>query len=156
LRRVDEVFKVKGDDVMDNQMTYKKTRILLVDDDPDQLLLLGALLEGEGYEVAPRNNGQEVFDRGDYKSADLLVADICMPGMSGLELAAELKRRGCSKPVILLTAGNQQIDFSSIRFRVDAFCMKQNLKESLLPKIHGLVDQACSGSDSSASGKQGA
>ena len=117
-------------------------KVLLVDDDPDQLLLLGALLEREHYLVTQARDGLEGLSTMASQEFDIVVTDISMPNMDGLDFARELKRRSDRTPVVLLTAGVEPIDFSSKSFRADAFCLKQNLRGSLLPKMKALQEPA--------------
>ena len=79
--------------------------VLVVDDDPTQRRLVQAVLEREGFAVAQAENGGEAIDRltkGD--GADVVLLDMVMPGMSGLECLAELRAAGVTTPVIVLTA----------------------------------------------------
>lgn len=79
--------------------------VLVVDDDPTQRRLVQAVLEREGFAVAQAENGGEAIDRltkGD--GADVILLDMVMPGMSGLECLAELRAAGVATPVIVLTA----------------------------------------------------
>ena len=79
--------------------------VLVVDDDPTQRRLVQAVLEREGFAVAQAENGGEAIDcltKGG--GADVVLLDMVMPGMTGLECLAELRAAGVSTPVIVLTA----------------------------------------------------
>jgi DNA-binding NtrC family response regulator len=79
--------------------------VLVVDDDPTQRRLLQAVLERDGYAVVHAAGGGEAIDRmlrGG--GADMLLLDMVMPEMSGLECLAELRSAGVTTPVIVLTA----------------------------------------------------
>ncbi|KQS55827.1 Fis family transcriptional regulator [Brevundimonas sp. Leaf363] len=79
--------------------------VLVVDDDPTQRRLLQAALERDGYQVAQAENGGDAIDRmvrGD--GADVILLDMVMPGLSGMETLAELRSAGVTTPVIVLTA----------------------------------------------------
>jgi DNA-binding NtrC family response regulator len=81
-----------------------KRKILVVDDDPHILELLEARLTAAGYEVCTSPNGQKALQTLDRKPVDLLIADVRMPGMTGMELLREVRKGTPHLPVILLTA----------------------------------------------------
>src|SRR5918998_3092387 len=79
--------------------------VLVVDDDPTQRRLIGAVLEREGFEVATAENGQQALDRlAGGAVCDVIVLDWVMPGLSGLETLKEMRQRGVGTPVLILTA----------------------------------------------------
>ena len=89
----------------------KKT-ILVVDDDPDVVTIVKGILNGGGYEVRSACNGQGLFARLQEARPDLIVLDIRMPEMDGLEILKRLKTTSetSSIPVILLTGKGQYTD----------------------------------------------
>jgi DNA-binding response OmpR family regulator len=90
-------------------MTGKTTRILLVDDEQPVQKLLSYPLEKEGYEVVPALDGQEAlasFEQGEF---DLVVLDIMLPKLDGLEVCRRLRAQS-SVPIIMLTAKAEEID----------------------------------------------
>jgi len=87
--------------------------LLLVDDDVDLLRLLKRRLETDGYDVLAVEGGRHALLTLQHQAPDLCILDIRMPEMDGLELAAEIKKRG-DTPIIFLTSVD---DVSS---RVDA------------------------------------
>ncbi len=79
--------------------------ILVVDDDPTQRRLLQAVLERESYAVVHAESGGEAIDRlTKGGGADVVLLDLVMPGLSGLEALAEMRTAGVTTPVIVLTA----------------------------------------------------
>ncbi|NOQ46777.1 MAG: response regulator [Desulfobulbaceae bacterium] len=80
------------------------TSILVVDDELSMREFLKILLEKEGYEIAVAADGKKALELTGRQNFDLVVSDIRMPGMSGLELLAELKKNAPELPVILITA----------------------------------------------------
>ena len=79
--------------------------VLVVDDDPTQRRLLQAALERDGHQVAQAENGGEAIDRMlKGEGADVILLDMVMPGLSGMETLAELRSAGVATPVIVLTA----------------------------------------------------
>ena len=79
--------------------------VLVVDDDPTQRRLIQAVLERDGYAVVHATGGGEAIDRMTRGGgADVVLLDMVMPEMSGMECLAELRSAGVSTPVIVLTA----------------------------------------------------
>jgi DNA-binding NtrC family response regulator len=79
--------------------------VLVVDDDPTQRRLLQAVLERDGHAVVHAASGGEAIDRMTRGGgADVILLDMIMPEMSGLECLAELRSGGLTTPVIVLTA----------------------------------------------------
>ena len=79
------------------------SRILIVDDDPNLLVLLADQLRADGYEIATARDGVEALRRLQSSWPDLLIIDMMMPRMDGLSLAREIKARA-DLPIIVLSA----------------------------------------------------
>src|SRR5260370_4669771 len=88
----------------------KKTRILIVEDEPAMVAGLRDNFEYEGYEVISAADGAEGLDRALADSPDLVVLDVMMPRMSGLDVCKQLKSQRPLIPIILVTARVQEID----------------------------------------------
>jgi len=78
--------------------------ILIVDDEKNYLLVLSAVLEDEGYEVLTALNGPEALEIQKRSDLDLILTDMKMPGMSGIELLESVKAIDPDLPVIMMTA----------------------------------------------------
>jgi DNA-binding NtrC family response regulator len=79
--------------------------VLIVDDDPTQRRLIQGVLEREGFDVAHAETGEQAIDHlvaG--KPADVILLDLTMPGLGGMASLAEMRQRGFSHPVIVVTA----------------------------------------------------
>jgi DNA-binding response OmpR family regulator len=87
----------------------KPARILLVDDEQPVQKLLSFPLEKEGYEVVPALDGQEALTRFENERFDLVVLDIMLPKMDGLEVCRRMRAKS-SVPIIMLTAKAEEID----------------------------------------------
>ena len=87
-------------------------RVLVVDDDPVILELLRVNFEIEGFEVASAADGREGLERVRDHAPDIVVSDIMMPRVDGLQLLTELRKDPATAqvPVILLTAKAQNAD----------------------------------------------
>ena len=90
-------------------MAGKTTRILLVDDEQPVQKLLSYPLEKEGYEVVPALDGQEALASFEQGQFDLVVLDIMLPKVDGLEVCKRLRAKS-SVPIIMLTAKAEEID----------------------------------------------
>jgi DNA-binding NtrC family response regulator len=80
------------------------TKLLLVDDEPGVRMTLAANLELEGFEVLEAESGRDALRILQDQEFDVVLTDIRMPGMTGLELFQEIKRRNLRTPVVLTTA----------------------------------------------------
>ncbi len=94
----------------DSHPPASKGTILVADDDPDIVAIAKTTLEETGYVVQTAYNGMEVFSRLEEQKPDLIILDIIMPHMDGLEVLERLRGTGktSSIPVILITAKIQQ------------------------------------------------
>jgi DNA-binding response OmpR family regulator len=90
-------------------MPDRPARILLVDDEQSIQTLLSYPLRKEGYEVVQAADGQQALDRFGEDSFDLVVLDLMLPGLDGLEVCRRLRSRS-SVPIIMLTARSEEID----------------------------------------------
>ncbi len=81
----------------------RPARILVVDDDPEVRHVTASFLSGFGYDETEAGNGHAALDLLTRERFDLVVADLAMPGMSGVELASEVKARVPGMPVLILT-----------------------------------------------------
>lgn len=80
------------------------TKVLIIDDEHSMLQTLKILLRGEGFEVEVSDNGREALERLGDLSPDVVLTDIRMPGVSGLEVLAAVREKDPELPVILMTA----------------------------------------------------
>src|SRR5271167_4392880 len=90
-------------------MAERPTRILLVDDEQAILTLLSYPLSQDGYEVVRASDGAEAMERFGETEFDLVVLDVSMPHLDGLEVCRRL-RASSSVPIIMLTAKTEEID----------------------------------------------
>ena len=90
-------------------MLDRPPRILLVDDEQSIQTLLSYPLRKDGYEVVQASDGREALARFGESTFDLVVLDVMMPRMDGLEVCRRLRARS-SVPIIMLTAKSEEID----------------------------------------------
>jgi len=86
-----------------------KSRILVVDDISKNLQVVGTILRNEGYHVMPATSGLQALERVSAQPPDLILLDLMMPEMDGLEVCSRLKAEPLTRqiPVIFLTASNE-------------------------------------------------
>src|SRR5690242_21031608 len=87
-----------------------KTKILIVEDEPAMVAGLRDNFEYEGYEVISAEDGVSGLERALSDNPDLVVLDVMMPRMSGLDVCKQLKAKRPATPIIMLTARGQEID----------------------------------------------
>ncbi len=108
--------------------------ILLVDDDLKQRLLYEQGLRDDGYNVILASDGEEALDKVQESRPDLVVLDISMPGMDGLEVLERILERDNKMPVILNTSDASYKD-NFMSWSADAYVVKSSdlteLKEEI-------------------------
>ena len=90
-------------------MPDRSARILLVDDEQSIQTLLSYPLRKEGYDVIQATDGRQALDRFDEQQFDLVVLDLMLPKLDGLEVCRHLRSRS-AVPIIMLTAKSEEID----------------------------------------------
>lgn len=91
-------------------MKNLKRKILVVEDDDSIRVLLRQNLEFEGYEVLEASEGQIGLELALSEEPDLLVLDLMLPGMSGMEITKRLRNTANNVPILMLTARGEQMD----------------------------------------------
>ncbi|HKX60182.1 MAG TPA: response regulator [Verrucomicrobiae bacterium] len=84
-----------------------KLNVLIIDDSGFSRRMLRQILEGAGYEVEEAPGGFEALERYSLKRADVVLLDIIMDGMSGLEVLGRLRELDCGAKVLVATADTQ-------------------------------------------------
>jgi DNA-binding response OmpR family regulator len=79
-------------------------RILIVEDDQEIVDFLRQGLTESGYQVAAQQNGEDGYLDARYNSYDLIVLDLSLPEMDGIDIAHRLRREGANTPILILTA----------------------------------------------------
>jgi len=90
----------------------KKAKILIVDDDPDILTAIGAVLEARDYKVVTARDGEEGLAKLKAEKPDLMILDLLMPRMDGFAVCTELKDPRRAKysniPILILTSVKEE------------------------------------------------
>lgn len=88
----------------------KRKRVLVVDDEPDIVMLIKSRLEANGYEVVSAYNGKDGIEKAEESQPSLILLDLMMPVMDGYEAGQKLKENPKTKdiPIILFTAASAE------------------------------------------------
>ena len=124
-------------------MDAKRT-IMIVDDNLDIVTIVKTILEGKGYNVMCAYSGAELFTRIEGQKPDLIILDIMMPQMDGLEVLTRLKETSDTStiPVILLTAKVQYEDvLGGYKLGADYYITKPFTSTQLLNGINLLLGE---------------
>jgi len=118
----------------------QKTRILVVEDDLSILTGLSMNLRFEGYEVLQAQDGRAGLQKAVDERPDLLVLDVMLPELNGYELVRELRRRGLTTPVVMLSARGQEQDKTlGLDLGADDYVVKPFGLQELLSRIKAVL-----------------
>ena len=117
-----------------------KSRLLVADDEKNLRTLYQLDLESEGYDVELAANGDEVLAKLEQSDFDLIVLDIQMPGMSGIDLLQKIMARDKHQPVILNTAYPSHRD-NFMTWPADAYIVKSSDTTELKQAIRKVLDK---------------
>jgi two-component system alkaline phosphatase synthesis response regulator PhoP len=115
-------------------------KILVVEDEPNMVAGLRDNFEFEGYEVITACDGIEGLNRALAESPDLVVLDVMMPRMSGLEVCRQLRAKRASIPIIMLTARGQEVDkVVGLEIGADDYVTKPFSIRELLARVRAIL-----------------
>ena len=115
------------------------TRILIVEDEISFSDPLSYLLSKEGYEVSVAENGNDALSEFDSTGADLVLLDLMLPGLSGVDVCRALRQRS-NVPVIMLTAKDSEIDkVVGLELGADDYVTKPYSSRELLARIKAVL-----------------
>ena len=115
------------------------TRILIVEDEESYSEPLAYMLKKEGYEAVVAATGPEGIDTFERGGADLVLLDVMLPGMSGVDVCRELRSRS-SVPIIMLTAKDSEIDkVVGLEMGADDYVTKPYSGRELLARIKAVL-----------------
>jgi DNA-binding response OmpR family regulator len=118
----------------------RRPKILVVEDEPAMVAGLRDNFEFEGYEVITAQDGIEGLERALDESPDLVVLDVMMPRMSGLEVCKQLRAKRASLPIIMLTARGQEIDkVVGLELGADDYVTKPFSIRELLARVKSVL-----------------
>lgn len=124
-----------------------KETVLVVDDEIGALTLIGIMLERGGFEVLKAKDAKAALATLDRSTPSLIILDVMMPGMDGIELCGEIRKREDTRstPILILSARN---DAESIMRGMEAgandYLPKPILHHDLVTKVRNMIQEAVS------------
>ena len=141
--------------IMLSGLLYHMARIALVDEDRNILTSVKMTLEGEGFEIDTYSDGQSALEAFYRKQPDIVVLDIKMPRMDGMDLLQKMRPK-ISSPVIFLTSKDDEIDeVLGLRMGADDYIKKPFSQRLLVARIRALLRRQAQFSDSLVVGEKG-
>src|SRR6202521_2959086 len=124
-------------------VTQKTTKLVaIVDDDDSMRNALDGLLKAVGFPAQAFASAEEFLKSGQQHQTSCLIADIRMPGMSGLELQANLNAERCKIPTIFITAhGDTKMRMQALRAGAVEFLAKPFDDEALLGSVRAALER---------------
>ena len=128
-----------------------KEKILIIEDQEDLVKGLILNLEDEGYEVDYALDGKEGLGKALKEKPDLILLDIMLPGMNGLEICKELRQNKMDIPIVMLTAKGDEIDkVIGLEIGADDYISKPFSIRELLARVKAHLRREHRGSESVA------
>ena len=116
--------------------------ILVVDDEPEIVRLVRSYLEQDGYRVVTAYNGEEAFYTARHERPDLIVLDVLMPKMDGLELTRRIRREE-DVPIIMLTARADETDrIVGLEMGADDYVTKPFSPREVVARVRAVLRRA--------------
>ena len=130
-------------------MSNAEITLFVVEDDPSIRFGLEEVLRGAGYRVHSCADGADALQEIAELLPDLLVLDVMLPGVSGYEIARQLRKVGCRIPILMLTAKGQEIDkVVGLTAGADDYVTKPFGINELIARIEALLRRSRNWSDS--------
>ncbi len=118
-------------------------KILIVEDEPNMVSGLRDNFEFEGHQVITAGDGVAGLERAIAESPDLVILDVMMPRMSGLDVCRQLKSKRPSIPIIMLTARGQEVDkVVGLELGADDYVTKPFSIRELLARVKAVLRRA--------------
>jgi FixJ family two-component response regulator len=122
-------------------ITGNNKTVAIVDDDEAVRVALEGLLKSAGVTARAFESAEEFINSGQKRQTACLIADIRMPGMSGLELQAKLNAEGCRIPIVFITAhGDAKMRMHALRAGAVEFLAKPFDDEALLESVRAALE----------------
>src|SRR3984893_16556817 len=126
-------------------MTSMSTRVLVVEDDPDIAELVGRYLEKAGYTASRVSSGRDALDAVRAKAPDLIVLDVMLPHVDGLEVCRLLRanEHTANIPIIMLTARAEESErIVGLEMGADDYLAKPFSPNELVARVRALLRRA--------------
>jgi len=118
-------------------------KVLIIEDEPNMVVGLKDSCEYEGYEVSVARNGKEGFEKASTEKVDIILLDVMLPLMSGIDVCRMLRARGIETPIVMLTARGQEMDkVVGLEVGADDYVTKPFSIKELLARIRAHLRRA--------------
>jgi two-component system, OmpR family, alkaline phosphatase synthesis response regulator PhoP len=115
-------------------------KIMVVDDEISIVTLLEFNLEKAGYSVVTANDGKEAVDIVDKENPDLIVLDVMLPGMDGIEVCKTLRQKQINTPILMLTAKDDEFDkILGLELGADDYMTKPFSPREVVARIRAIL-----------------
>jgi len=116
------------------------TRIMLIEDDPTMLSLLGTLLEFEGYQPIKLNKFDRILEEIEGNKPDLILMDVHLAQVDGIELLTEIRNQEDLQDIKIIMSSGMDVSDECKSKGADAFILKPYMPEELINRIKELID----------------
>ena len=126
-------------------MAESAKKVLVVDDNEDIRGLLSLVLQNEGYEVFAAEDGAQALEKTYEEKPDLILLDVMMPGLSGLEVLSTIREHKDKKvnqvPIMMITAKSTIDDIdAAVELGASSYIVKPFRPANLAEKVHAIFD----------------
>jgi two-component system alkaline phosphatase synthesis response regulator PhoP len=118
-------------------------RVLLIEDEPGLVLTLTDRLTSEGYRIESARDGDAGLDRASSEAFDAIILDVMLPRKNGFDVCRDLRQRGVTTPILMLTARGQVVDkVVGLKLGADDYLTKPFEMIELLARVEALIRRA--------------
>src|SRR6266849_10876741 len=116
-------------------------KILVVDDEQSMAQFLGIVLRKEGYQVTTVHNGRDALEKAKTDNFDVVITDIKMPGMDGIQLLQGIKKHDPSLPVVIMTAyASQQSAIDAVNLGAFQYLLKNAKNDEIRLAVRNAIE----------------
>jgi DNA-binding response OmpR family regulator len=116
--------------------------VLIIEDEPELVKILRSYLEKAGYSVVTASRGDQGMSIWEYQSPDLVLLDLNLPGMDGLDVAREIRRRS-ETPIIMVTARVEETDrLIGLELGADDYITKPYSPREVVARVRAVLRRA--------------
>jgi len=128
-------------------------KILLVEDEKGLIITLTDRLTSEGFDVISAADGKEGFDLAASESFDLIILDVMLPKKNGYDVCRDLRQKGISTPILMLTAKGETIDkVLGLKLGADDYLTKPFEVIELLARVEALLRRSPAQAENTVNG----
>ncbi len=129
------------------------SRVLLVEDDPDIAQTVRTAMEVDGQEVVVAGSGSAALERAGHGDVDLVLLDLGLPDVDGLEVCRRLRSAGCTMPILVLTGRADEIDtVLGLDAGADDYVAKPFRLAELLARVRAMLRRGAEGRPAEVNG----